>query len=207
MLSLGFIQSHTTVTAGDLVETVDRNLETAEKLKLYTIILAFQIDDSIYPKYCVVGHTDVDERDRWLHALRFIIERKVELQDGWEQFCRSNTVGEFVKTDEWLRIRSGTARPQLNVAARRKARLQNGKVQRDVPVVFARYSEDCPDWPAPLANEIDPDALIGPRHVMDVSRVVDALAELGLELPPKVREGERERQRRIEGEGQREEGR
>ena len=79
-ISLGFIQSHTTVDVGDVVETSDRNLETAEKLKLHTIVLAFQTDDSIYPKYCVVGHTDVNERDRWFHAIRFIVERKMELQ-------------------------------------------------------------------------------------------------------------------------------
>ena len=35
--SLGFVQEHTQVSHGPLIETVDRNLKTTEKLRLYTM--------------------------------------------------------------------------------------------------------------------------------------------------------------------------
>eukprot|EP00292_Cryptomonas_paramecium_P007556 CAMPEP_0113687018 /NCGR_PEP_ID=MMETSP0038_2-20120614/15659_1 /TAXON_ID=2898 /ORGANISM="Cryptomonas paramecium" /LENGTH=533 /DNA_ID=CAMNT_0000607499 /DNA_START=105 /DNA_END=1703 /DNA_ORIENTATION=- /assembly_acc=CAM_ASM_000170 len=186
MISLGFIQAHTRVCVGEVIETIDRNLETAERLRLFTIEVIFHSDESMYPRYYVLGHPDVNERDRWLHAMKFIVERKIELQDGWEQFCRNNQVGDAVKAVEWLRFRTGDIRPQINIAARRRARLQNGKVHKDVPLVFSKYSEECTAWPnLPVASDLEPEP--GPyKRVMDVTNLVEALADLGLDLSPKV---------------------
>ncbi len=153
-----------------------------EKLQLFTIKLRFQSDNCVCPKHCILGHVDEQERDRWFFTIDLMIERKMELARGWKTFRRYRVVGDREKAEQWVKIRSGEASTHVNERARRKARLQNGKVLNDLPVVFERFSEECPSWPRTSAVQEGSPA---PR-AMDAARVVEALSELGLELSPKM---------------------
>ena len=179
--SVGFIQAHTCILRGPVIETIDRSILDMEKLRLFTIELRFQSDDSIHPRYCILGHSDEQERERWFSAINLIIERKAELDRGWKNFASARIKGEKERAEQWVRTRAGEIGIHVNERAKRKARLQNGKVLHDLPIVFERFSEECPCWPRPAGSE---DEAI-PR-VMDVADVVEALSHLGLELSPKL---------------------
>ena len=192
--SIGFIQSHTRISRGTTIQTNDRHPETMEKLHLFTMVLCFQTNNSILPKYLVLGHRDEAERDRWLLTIELIIERKLELERGWQQFASTRIISDLEKAENWLRARKDDVGAQVNEKARRKARLSNGKVLNDLPRIFAAHSEACPLWPRrpPPSSEGGADADIDDEdsvpRVMHLSHVVPALAELGLELPPRLAE-------------------
>ena len=180
--SIGFVQSHTRVSRGPTIQTADRDTETLEKLNLHTMELQFQRDDSMFSKILILGHPDEAERDRWLLNIQLLAERKAELERGWQSFTSSRLVSDREKAEHWIRTKLGEVDTHVNEKARRKARLQNGKVLHDLPRIFDAHSEDCPSWPR--CPEDDPAA--PPPRAMRVSKVAAALAELGLELPPRL---------------------
>jgi hypothetical protein len=184
-ISIGFVQDHTQASSGDFIETQNRKHGTLRKLRLFTLEIALQPNAaSLFPKYLVLGHADKDERDRWLIAIRVIIERKQELKNGWAFYVQHNLVSDWEKAEQWMKLRDGDAVVAMNLRARRLARLRNGKVLQDVPRVFERHSEEL-HWTQPGEDGELP--VEQSARYMDASRVIVALAELGLELMPELK--------------------
>eukprot|EP00292_Cryptomonas_paramecium_P011065 CAMPEP_0113671854 /NCGR_PEP_ID=MMETSP0038_2-20120614/5930_1 /TAXON_ID=2898 /ORGANISM="Cryptomonas paramecium" /LENGTH=325 /DNA_ID=CAMNT_0000588041 /DNA_START=297 /DNA_END=1272 /DNA_ORIENTATION=+ /assembly_acc=CAM_ASM_000170 len=160
-----------------LVETLDVDTETLDRLQLHTLQICFESDDLFFPKFCILGHAEEEERDRWLNAIQGFIDAKCRLYYGWGDYKKKIRYNPDQKAEDWIKLRAGEIQLHVNAKATRNARLKNGKVMHDVPTVFSRLGRR-------LHPEYEDEEV--PIIVLDVDKVLPALQELGLELNPRA---------------------
>jgi len=179
--SLGFVESDTVIIPGKSIETQDSLPNSHTPLLLWTFEITFYIisGSQAGERTLVLGAVDLKERDMWIEAMIGCIRKKQELVESYSKF-RTRIKASEEKTklleDE---VREGKRAISVNSLAHRQARLNNGKVIKDVSSVFKKLS-------SVFVVESDSSVGGGVSHVvvnlLEIDLLAEALALLGLQV-------------------------